>query len=411
MTPAMEAFLLFLSVITAMIAAVLCLPAISDLLALMRGRRARPSSGSVRQPRFVFLIPAHNEELLLPRAIASIQAMSYPRDLIQTVVIADNCRDRTAAIARELGAICLERTNERERGKPHALAWAIPQIPLDAITGVIVLDADGYVAPDFAARVAEFGVSRDTAAQCFNALANRYETVITRMAGVFNDIRAFLINQLKQRAGLNSPLGGNGMYLGAGVLQRVGWSAFSRSEDWEYYVMLTGRGVRIDNIPGAIAYAQEARSLRQSASQRERWAAGKLNVLSTRTLSAVLSPRLGLHQRLDIAAELTALGPTVTLALALSLAAVAWFLDMPAARWLTLAMIVPVARLCLYAVIAIARFDPSPWRTVAAFGFLPFYTLWRLVVQLRAMANVRSSNWVRTDRHIEGPAGKVPHFP
>ncbi|KPK75375.1 MAG: hypothetical protein AMJ89_04640 [candidate division Zixibacteria bacterium SM23_73] len=42
------------------------------------------------QKRFLFLIPAHNEELLLPGTIKSLKRQNYPQDLFDLVVIADH---------------------------------------------------------------------------------------------------------------------------------------------------------------------------------------------------------------------------------------------------------------------------------------------------------------------------------
>jgi len=43
-------------------------------------------------------------------------------------VIADNCSDRTAEIAREQNAIALERFDTVDIGKGYALEWALRQL-------------------------------------------------------------------------------------------------------------------------------------------------------------------------------------------------------------------------------------------------------------------------------------------
>ena len=79
--------------------------------------------------RFTLLIPAHNEELLLGAALHALQQLQYPRDLYEIVVIADNCSDRTASIARQSGALSLERFDKERIGKGYALedtlAWLL----------------------------------------------------------------------------------------------------------------------------------------------------------------------------------------------------------------------------------------------------------------------------------------------
>src|SRR5439155_22888945 len=101
------------SVALGLVAFVLLLPALSDLLSVLRiaTRRASPATGAGadKLPRFLFLVPAHNEELLLPACLESLQRMRYPRRRVDIIVVADNCTDRTADIARDTGVSCLVR--------------------------------------------------------------------------------------------------------------------------------------------------------------------------------------------------------------------------------------------------------------------------------------------------------------
>jgi len=96
-----------LSLLLGLAAAALLLPTASDLISLGRvllgqaGRRPRPSS--VGQPRLLFLVPAHNEALLIEACVRSLTGLRYPPARYSVVVIADNCADRTAALARTAG--------------------------------------------------------------------------------------------------------------------------------------------------------------------------------------------------------------------------------------------------------------------------------------------------------------------
>src|SRR5437868_15412078 len=95
-----------LSIALVVVSAVLLLPTVSDLLSIVRVLTRRPSRITTRtgeHPRFLFLIPAHNEELLLPACLESLRRLRYPVERFGIVVIADNCHDRTVAIARDAG--------------------------------------------------------------------------------------------------------------------------------------------------------------------------------------------------------------------------------------------------------------------------------------------------------------------
>lgn len=395
--------MIIFSAVLAIVAVVLLLPALSDLWSLAKRRpRVRRSAPGDVTPRLVFLVPAHNEALLIGATVRSLRALDYPPALFDVVVIADNCTDATAAIAREGGAMVLERTDVTARGKPRAIAWALRKIDVARYDAVSIVDADAVVDPGFARGLAASGPLQDKAVQPYNDVSNRQENSLTRMAAVFSAARSVFMNPLKDRGGVNSPLA-NGLCLGTRVLGVHGWTAFSICEDWELYAILTGHGVRIESAPSARVYAQEARSLSQSSSQRKRWAAGKVTVLREHWLRLLRSPRIGVHQKLDVIAELTATGPAVHFGVVLALAGITIAAGLPGASWLAAGLLLSLARPAVYTILAV-RIDPEPGRALLAFTYLPFYTVWRLGVQIAAMRLLGDSPWVRTRRHAESHA-------
>jgi hypothetical protein len=388
------------------------LPALSDLLAVGRvalGRGVSPSSGGDVRPRLLVLIPAHDEEALLGPCLASVAALRYPADRLDVVVVADNCTDGTATIARDAGVRCLERHDTERRGKPWAIAWALDQITVADWDSVIVLDADSLVDPDFAGALGRVGGLRQSVAQGYIDVSNRGDTALTRMAWVWSAIRFRYINGLKNRCELNVPLG-DGVAIGSDALRQAGgWTSFALSETWELYATMTIHGIRCIGVPSAHLYAQEARGLRQSASQRRRWTAGRMQVLLRHGRAILGSPRVGAHQRLDILAELTALGPAAQLGTATLAAVVTVAARPPGWSAITAALLLPVLRIGAYTTLAVWR-GPEPVRTALAFAYLPVYTVWRLAVQLGAMRLLGNGAWIRTARHRATDAA-VPDEP
>ncbi|HEX2780586.1 MAG TPA: glycosyltransferase family 2 protein [Gemmatimonadaceae bacterium] len=396
--------MLLMTALAALLALPLFLPTLADLVSLLVAplRRTRPrrlAAPTEREPRLLFLIPAHNEELLLARTLRSVRAMDYPLDRVHCIVIADNCDDRTADVARAEGVECLDRQSERERGKPYAIRWALDRIDLSRHDAVVVLDADSFVNPEFARCIAARGPVRAKVIQPFGDVSNPTENALTRMSAVFSVARFVYMNGLKAPSGLNVPLV-NGTVFGSDVLSTHGWPAFSITETWEMYALLTARGVRIECAPDAHTYSQEARSLAQSGPQRRRWGAGKLWVL-LHTSRAILGSRaIGWHQKLDAMGELIALGPVVHTALAACLLALTWWMSPPGGGVIVLLLALSIARQVAYAMLATASVA-EPWSAARAFLYLPIYALWRVALQLRIFASVNAGNWVRTSRHAE----------
>jgi len=382
-----------------LLAAILVLPTLSDLLSLIRvlARRSTPHTPRAgAAPRILFLVPAHDEELLLPACLQSLRRLRYPSERRDIVVVADNCRDRTAEIACGAGVRCLERNVPADPGKPRAIAWALAQLPVAEYDGVVIVDADTEVEPGFAASLATAAPIAHKVLQPYNGVSNETENALTRM--VLSAANHGLAYVLKTRAGLNVPLS-VGMCIGTQVLTTHGWTVHTVCEDWELYALLTARGVSIEEIPAARIRAQEAATLRASSTQRRRWTAGKLVVLAEHAWPIVRSPHAALAQKLDALAELTAPGPVLHLGLVGLAATVALLLHPPAFAWLAALLLATLVRPATYTLAALAR-DPAPVPAIRAFAFLPLYAIWRIGAAVSAFGTMRNATWIRTARAI-----------
>jgi glycosyl transferase family 2 len=333
--------------------------------------------------RILFLIPAHDEALLISACVGSaIEALAHGASGA-AIVIADNCSDHTASLASAAGALVLERHDVERLGKPHAIAWALERLELDSADAIVIVDADSVVHPDFATALQEHAPLAEKVIQAYNASSNEFETWLTRLAGVFGRARYEIEYPAKQRAGLNVPLTGNGMCIGTGVLRREGWKAFSLAEDAELYARWTAEGIQIGFAQGARVEAREAGSLGHSSTQRARWSAGRWTVLREWAGPLVRSRKIDWRQKADALLELARPGPVVQLAATVMLAAGAWLLAPQAVRlWLVLLIFLPLLGLVRRTVLVILR-HPEPWRTLGAFLVLPVYLVWRALLAIR----------------------------
>jgi cellulose synthase/poly-beta-1,6-N-acetylglucosamine synthase-like glycosyltransferase len=378
------------------------LPFASDLLSLLARlfRVARPASPApVSAPtRLAFLVPAHNEALLIDAAVRSLIAQRHDHVEFAVWVVADNCDDDTAALARRVGATVLERRDQERPGKPAAIAWALGQIPLDDRDAVVIIDADTMVDVGFAEALAERAPLRDKAVQAWFGSSNPEESWLTRLASLLVDVRYEGQFALKRDTGLNVVLTGNGMCLGTGLLGRCGWVSDSLTEDLEMYARFTALGERIDYAAGAQLYAQEARDLGETATQRRRWQAGRWQVLASHVAPLLRSRAIGARQRLDALAELSFSGPVAHASVALLFGAGLCLLGTTAGRivgGIFLLSIVPMAGWTCWAL-----FRRSDRLTLMVDLLrLPFYAVWRGGLAIAALLTGRSGRWERSPRH------------
>jgi 1,2-diacylglycerol 3-beta-glucosyltransferase len=247
-------------------------------LTCLWGARRGPAAGVVG-PRFVVLVPAHDEQAGIARTLASLDALEYPRSLRRVVVVADNCTDETAGIAAGRGAEVIVRHDAERRGKGYALEFAIGALleePADAWDVLVVIDADSVVSPNllraFAARVTG-GEQAVQAAYLPRTRAASDVGVITEVAFVaFHLVRS----AARERLGLSCGLRGNGMAFRRDLLVRVPHSARSRTEDVEFGVLLGLHGVRVAFAGDALVEGDMPEQQQAVGQQRERWIGGRV---------------------------------------------------------------------------------------------------------------------------------------
>jgi 1,2-diacylglycerol 3-beta-glucosyltransferase len=393
-------FHLMLAVALGGVVAVLWLPALSELLSLFgRGRGVAMlglSNGEV--PRLLFLVPAHEEELLIAGCVRSLFDMTYPPASRRIIVIADNCSDQTARIARDEGAETLIRADPRAPGKPQAIAWALGQIALRDWDACVIVDADSTVAPGFASGLAKLAPLNDIAFQANIGMLNEFESWLTRLGGVLSRCRYEVTYPLKQSAGLNCPINGNGMGFGMNLLIRDGWRAFSITEDSEQYAAYTEAGVLIRHASEANLFSQEPRSLQQGITQRRRWLAGRIRIIREWGVRLILSPRIGWHQKLDAFVELGLASPVLHLLVAVVVVAAALIgIKGTPGWWIATLAAGSLSGLAVTTIVAVGS-HPQPWRTFFSFFMLPVYAGWRLVVLFGTLVTLRDTTWRKTAR-------------
>ena len=244
-------------------------------------RQARPASAALalgRTRRFVTLIPAHNEEALLGRLLASLSSAQYPGDCFDVVVVADNCTDATAEVARRAGVTVFERFDAIEKGKGQALRWLIQRIDLDAYDAVFVVDADSVVSPNVFEAANDAFERGSRLVQIYDGVFNRDDSPAAGLRALAFDLHNRVRPMGQEVLGVSVGLMGNGMFISTQLLRGDAWDSFGLAEDMEAHAKLVAQGERVHYVDQASALAEMPTSLTDSAGQNERWEAGRLEV-------------------------------------------------------------------------------------------------------------------------------------
>lgn len=227
--------------------------------------------------RIAVVIPAHNEAQCVSHTLQSCLGLDYPKDRFEVIVIADNCQDETADIARSEGVRVIERFDIDQKGKGYALAYAFSILLQESFEAFLVVDADCTIDPHALTALAPFLTLGFKAVQLNYVVANPDASPMTYALAVGNHLENVFFYSPKSRLGWAVLLRGTGMLLTRDVLAAVAWAAFSVTEDVEYGVNLLEKSYKIAFIEDVRVASPFPVDQQQLEVQRKRWASGNMS--------------------------------------------------------------------------------------------------------------------------------------
>lgn len=242
----------------------------------------RRSEDKILTPKktFAVIIAAHNESAVIGQLLQNLQSLEYPKTLYDVFVIADNCNDNTAEIARSYGSIVCERTHPTKKSKGFAMEWMFERLfkmekKYDA---VVVFDADNLVHPQFLMEMNNRLCKGDRIIQGYLDAKNPYDTWVAGTFAIAFWVIDHISHLAKTNIGLSAVLGGTGMCITTDVLERYGWRATCLTEDMEFTMKSLAEGIKTTWAHDAIVYDEKPLTFMQSWRQRKRWAQGQFDV-------------------------------------------------------------------------------------------------------------------------------------
>ena len=385
----------------------LALPALSlltlTLAALGQGRGLQTGSAPLVQGevRVAVLVPAHNESVNVLPTIACLQRQLGGRDRL--LVIADNCNDDTATLARSAGAEVAERHHAELRGKGYALAFGVDQLRADPPDVVLVVDADCTVSDGAVARIAERCQSAGKPVQMLNLMRAGAGAGLKLRVLEFAMLMKNLVRPLGSfRLGGACHLMGTGMALPWSLMSTAKLATGHITEDMKLGIDLAVAGYAPQFLPEVRVSSAFPLDTGVARVQKSRWEHGHLATL-TQELPGLLKSALGTGKPALIVLAMDLLIPPVALYfLVLGVAAV---LGMALALlwpvWQVAMLLVLVACLCFALAIGLAWwFFGRQLLSARELLTTPLYALWKLPVYLAYFLKKRSG-WVRTKRESE----------
>jgi len=230
---------------------------------------------------YAVLISARNEEQVIGQLLNSINNQTYKGD-VTTFVMADNCTDDTYGEALRHGAVAYTRTSTTQIGKGYAMEALIKNIQRDypeGFDGFFVFDADNILTPNYIEEMHKCHLEGNEAITSYRNIKNYGDNWISSGYGLWFLRETMYLNYTRYKIGASAAISGTGFFFSSSVLKDIGgWPFHLLTEDIEFTINRVCKGRKIAFCKTAVFYDEQPTSLKQSITQRMRWARGYIQV-------------------------------------------------------------------------------------------------------------------------------------
>ncbi len=250
--------------------------------------------------RYGVLIPARNEQKVIAQLIDSIKKQNYPSELIDIFVIADNCTDDTALVAKNSGAIVFERFDNEKKGKGYALNFALNKIFEEykdkEYKGFFFFDSDNLLSKDFVVNMNDAVCEGYKIVTGYRSSKNYGQNWIAAGSGMIYLEQSRLEHRARTKLHTQTHISGTGFYVDYQTLVlQGGWPYKTITEDLEFSHSKVISGQKIIQCFDAVFYDEQPSKLKDMINQRVRWVRGNyicMTMFSLKYLKALFTKRI-----------------------------------------------------------------------------------------------------------------------
>ena len=369
--------------------------AIEILLGL---RPARSATVKGAKASAVVVIPAHDEAAVIGNTLQALQAGLS--EGMRILVVADNCTDATAQIARDHGAEVVERANAQDRGKGFALAHAAEHLSANAPGVFVVLDADCSIDGASLRNLVDAAAVSGRPGQAINLLRpNRQSSPLVQLSTFGFMLKNLVRQRGLQRLASKVHLTGTGMAMPFRMFQTSAKTRSSIVEDLALGLELAAAGHPPMLVSNAVVWS-ESSTEQGTLVQRRRWEGGFLSTALKwglrEAVHGVASGKLRtILAGLDLMVPPLALFAVLNVAALIAASLLTFVLG---AAWWPVIALSGLLALALLAVFAAWLREGREFISFAVLARIPLYVLWKLPMYLGLARGGAPKEWLRTGR-------------
>ena len=243
----------------------------------------RKFKAAKKNHKYGICIAARNEKYVIGNLLDSINEQDYPKELYKVFVVADNCTDNTASIAKEKGAIVYERFDDVHKTKGFALQYLFKNIDKDYgiqnFEGFFIFDADNLLKSNYISKMNDAFDAGCKIVTSFRNTKNFDENWIASTYAL-HWIRSSRTNhRARSILRLATNIQGTG-FLFTNEIVRDGWKYTSLTEDRALTADAVAQGYQISYQDEAEFFDEQPVSLKIALRQRLRWSKGHLQAFA-----------------------------------------------------------------------------------------------------------------------------------
>lgn len=251
---------------------------------ILRRKEKQPENKNNKINKLGIIISARNEEAVIGHLLDSINNQTYPRDMIDVYVIADNCSpgDKTAEISESKGANVIVRNRPDLIGKGYALDYLFSTMDenLNGCAAFIVLDADNVLDKNYVAEMNKVFNKGYRVITSYRNSKNYGSNWISAGYSLWFMRESKYLNEARMDLNISCAISGTGFLVHSDIIKKAGgWKYFLLTEDIEFTIDNVMKGEKIGYAKNAVLYDEQPVKFSQSWRQRMRWAKGFYQVM------------------------------------------------------------------------------------------------------------------------------------
>jgi cellulose synthase/poly-beta-1,6-N-acetylglucosamine synthase-like glycosyltransferase len=373
--------------------------------------------------RFDFLIVARNEANVIGDLIDSLNQQAYPKELIRVFVLADNCTDDTALVAKNHGAITFENHEANPIGKGLALKRLIAlrnSYPGQSSDAVVFFDADNVVDANFTEKINDAYQDDQTLLIGYRASKNFGLNPMSSGSSIIFFREGHFLHHARNRIGLSTHINGTGFMVPNPIIRSEPWQAFSLIEDIEYTIIQLLKDRRVLFVREARFYDEQPIHFKVSFLQRLRWIKGSIQIFFMYAFRLVVSMFKKWHfSKLDLLLWITPI-PSIVIILSLinlgihqvnlleTASSINFLTFIPIYTWLLQFLLSAFAIGAMTVIASWKENDSRWWHKLWAMVTFPFYSLTFIPLFILAPLTMFNLSWYKTPHSVKKHISRDP---